>query len=175
MTGFAFHAYIQPMNFIAAKNIPVFALVISGGLISGAWFFQFVLGYSPCTMCYWQRWAHWGVLALAALMLIASRAGQNHSKLFAALIGLAFLVSFGLALWHVGVEYKWWAGPQTCAVSSVDIEFDINDPLGGLDNVKPPACSVAAWRFLGLSMAGWNAVVSLGAAVLSFIGASRHD
>jgi len=162
------------MNLVTAKNIPIFALILSGGLLCGAWFFEFVLGYDPCTMCYWQRWAHWGVLIIAALALGLSRTDQKHARLFAALIALAFLVSFGLALWHVGVEYKWWQGPQTCAAGSGTFDFDINDPLAGLENAKPPACSVAAWRFLGLSMAGWNALVSLGGATLSLIGTRRH-
>lgn len=164
------------MKYLTAKNIPVLAILISGGLLCGAWFFQYGLGYPPCQMCYWQRHAHKAVLIIAALAIGLSLMGKKYPRLFALLIGLAFVVSFGLALWHVGVEYKWWEGPKTCSGNaSPIIDFDPSTIFDDPKKIRPPACTEAPWHFLGLSMAAWNAFVSAFGAVMSFLGLKRHD
>lgn len=153
---------------ITAKQAPLFAILLSGGLLIGAWIFQYGFGYAPCTMCYWQRHAHKAVLGLAAISLGAQFYKPSVSKPLIWLTALALLVSFAIAFGHVGVENKWWEGPKTCSGGGALGTFDMNDPLGGLDKkIRPPACSEAVWHFLGLSMAAWNAAASLvGAAVI---------
>ena len=153
---------MKSMN-LTAKHAPWLALLISGGLLVGAWIFQYGLGYMPCTMCYWQRHAHKIVLLIAAVAIAMQFGGKPLPKLFNTLLALAFLGSFAMAFWHVGVEYKWWEGPKTCAAGGGELgAFDVNDPLGGLDKkIRPPACTEAVWHFLGLSMAAWNAIISM--------------
>jgi len=147
---------------LTAKHAPWLALLISGGLLVGAWIFQYGFGYPPCTMCYWQRHAHKIVLLIAAIAIALQFGGKPLPRFFNTLLALAFLGSIGMAFWHVGVEYKWWEGPQTCAASGGMGGFDPNNPLGGLDKkIKGPACTEALWHFLGLSMAAWNAIISL--------------
>jgi disulfide bond formation protein DsbB len=128
-------------------------------------------------MCYWQRHAHKAVLVFSAVAILFQIMGQGSPKwerLFVLLIGAAFLVSFGLAFWHTGVEYKWWEGPKTCAVGANMDAFDTNDILGALKgNVKMPACSDAPWHLFTISMAGYNALISAGAAIISFMTASK--
>jgi len=160
---------------LTAKHAPVLAIVLSSGLLIGAWIFQYGFGYAPCTMCYWQRHAHKVVLGVAALALVTGLYKPAAQKWLIWLTVLALLVSAGIAFWHVGVEYKWWDGPKTCAGGGALGAFDPNDPLGGLDQkIRPPACSDAVWHFLGLSMAAWNAIASLlGAAVI--LGLSRKE
>ena len=145
------------------RAAPWIALALSGGLLGGAWIFQYGFGYLPCTMCYWQRHAHKAVLGLAALWLGLRAVGVEAAEILRWAVVLALLVSFGIAAWHVGVEYGWLEGPKECSAGSLYVpEVDPNNPLGFLsDPVKPPACSEAVWHFLGLSMAGWNAAVSL--------------
>ena len=144
------------------KHAPWLAMLISGGLLVGAWTFQYGFGYPPCTMCYWQRHAHKIVLVIAALALALQLVGRPMPKLFTALLVLAFLGSAYMAFWHVLVEYKVLAGPQTCAAGGGLGGFDAADPLGGLDKkIKGPACSDPLWHFLGLSMAAWNGIISL--------------
>lgn len=151
----------------ASLKAPIFAILLSGGLLIGAWIFQYGFGYLPCTMCYWQRHAHKAVLIIAAITIGASLYKPQFHKLFTALIILALLVSAGIAFWHVGVEYKWWDGPKTCAGGGDLSTFDLNDPLGSLDKkIRPPACTEAVWHFLGLSMAAWNTIASLCGAVI---------
>lgn len=165
----------QLSKYLAAKHAPWLAMLISGGLLIGAWTFQYGFGYPPCTMCYWQRHAHKIVLIIAALAA-ALNMGERpmprlfNTRLFNTLLALAFLGSAAMAFWHMGVEYKVFEGPQTCAAGGGLGGFDPNDPLGGLDKkIKGPACSEALWHFLGLSMAAWNGIISvIGAALMLF-------
>ncbi len=163
------------MNILRQKTWPIIALLISSGLLIGAWIFQYGFGYPPCQMCYWQRHAHKAVIGIAALAIVDQITGGRFRKVGLWLIALAFLVSFGLAFWHVGVEYKWWEGPKTCMGGGGDI--DLIDPGSLLDSlsdpIKLPACSDALWHFLGLSMAGWNALISLISAVMTLFVVTR--
>ncbi len=145
------------------RAAPLVALLISGGLLIGAWIFQYGFGYMPCTMCYWQRHAHKAVLGLAAAWLILRALGIKAEALLRWAVVAALLVSFGIAAWHVGVEFGWLEGPKTCASGDGTIPtVNLDDPLAFLDsNIRPPACSEAVWHFLGLSMAAWNALISL--------------
>jgi len=152
----------------SARMAPWMALLLSGGLLCGAWIFQYGFGYAPCQMCYWQRHAHKGVLGVAALWLALRALGVEAAEILRWAAVLALLVSFGLAAWHAGVEWGFWEGPKTClGGGEFTQEIDPNDPLAFLNkSIKPPACSEAVWHFLGLSMAGWNAIISLMGALL---------
>ena len=150
-------------------------MLMSGGLLVGAWTFQYGFGYPPCTMCYWQRHAHKVVLAIAVVALALKVTGKPMPKLFNSLLALAFLGSAYMAFWHMGVEYKIFEGPQTCAAGGSLDAFDPNDPLGGLDKkIKGPACSEALWHFLGLSMAAWNGIISLFGAGLMMLSLRKN-
>lgn len=156
--------------FMTTHFMPLFALFVSGGLLIGAWVFQYGFGYAPCQMCYWQRHAHKLVIGLALLGLTVRYIGKPDIRYINALLLLALLFSAALGLWHMGVEYKWWEGPKTCAGGNVDLAAitsgkDLLDSLN--DPVKPPACSEAVWHFLGLSMAAWNMIISASAAAVT--------
>jgi len=96
-------------------------------------------------------------------MVLAIWVGVEAAEILRWAVVIALLVSFGLAAWHVGVEYGWLEAPATCSAGPLHVpEVDPNNPLAFLaEPVKPPACSEAVWHFLGLSMAGWNAALSL--------------
>lgn len=145
------------------RAAPWIALALSGGLLAGAWIFQYGFGYAPCQMCYWQRHVHKVVLGIAALWLILRKLGVEAAEMLRWAAVLALLVSFGLAAWHVGVEFGWLEAPATCTAGGTVLpSVDPDNPLAFLDkSIKPPACSEAVWHFLGLSMAGWNAALSL--------------
>ncbi|MFQ3594913.1 MAG: disulfide bond formation protein B [Sphingomonadaceae bacterium] len=125
-------------------------LAVSGLLLLGALGFQFLGGLAPCEMCHWQRWAHLAVIGAAALALMAPAVLP--------LPLLAMATSAGLAAFHAGVEQRWWDGPG-CAAA-----FRTGDDLLGSIIASPLVrCDQIPWSFLGLSMAGWNAVISFAA------------
>ncbi len=156
-------------NTLTARNWPLLALLLSLSLWLGALGFQHIGGMQPCQMCYWQRHAHKAVLVIAVLALLTRQTTMNRSweRRFLVLLGFAFLVSFGLALWHTGVEYTWWTGPRSCMGGTVVI--DTADLLKALEApIHTPSCGEVPWSMFGISMAGYNAILSLGAAALSF-------
>lgn len=156
---------------------PLFALLLSGGLLAGAWISQYGFGYLPCQMCYWQRHVHKAVVVVALLALLMVKMGLPLSRALSLLLVLLLIGSAGLAFYHAGVEFKWWEGPKGCAVGDVSLpDFTDDDPFAQLDQkFKPPACSEAVWVFLGLSMAMWNAIVSLlGAIIVALLGKQKN-
>lgn len=156
---------------------PLFAFSLSGGLLIGAWVSQYGFGYAPCQMCYWQRHVHKAVVMVALMGIMVVKLGLPLTHAMRLLLVLLLLGSAGLAFYHSGVEFKWWEGPQSCAVGDVNLpDFSGSDPFAALDQkFKPPACSQAVWFFLGLSMATWNGILSLfGAIGVAIIGRQVH-
>lgn len=151
---------------------PKVAFLLSAALLAGAYAFQHIGGLAPCQMCYWQRHAHKAVLGAALLAMVVNliTASPALKRLSLLLIAIAFVISAYIAAWHMGVEYKWWAGPQTCLASG-DNGLDILNSKSLLDALDEPIkavpCDEAAWRMFGLSMAGYNAIISALAALLS--------
>ncbi len=168
---------MEPMNALTSRTWPYLALLISSSMLIGAWIFQYGFDYAPCLMCYWQRHAHKVVIGVAATAIAFNIARKGSPRFWLILIALAFLGSFAVAFWHVGVEYKWWEGPKVCSASAVDLDdIRTDNLLESLSGpIKMPACSEAVWHFLGLSMAGWNALISLGAALMTLFVWKRDN
>lgn len=153
------------------------AVLVAAGMLATAHAFETFGGYAPCTLCLRQREVYWTILGLGAAFMVLVRmpVGPRWRAATCWVLGLAFLVGFGLAVYHAGAEWKFWPGPQACAsagggsVSAADMAAF----LAG-EKVKPPACDEAPWVFAGLSMAGWNAVISLALAGLSAVAAIRE-
>jgi disulfide bond formation protein DsbB len=145
---------------------PLVLLLGSGGLLLGALFFQYVLGLAPCPLCHYQRWPHIAVVALAAAAL-AIGPGALRPWLIG-LIAVALLATAGIAIFHSGVEQKWWAGLAACEGAGDDTPIGIGDLTKSLDRRPAPRCDQIAWSFLGLSMATWNALISLALAAFAF-------
>jgi disulfide bond formation protein DsbB len=149
------------------------ALLASAGMLATAHAFQTFGGYAPCTLCLRQREVYWTALGLAAAFMIVVRlpGGPRWREATCWVLGLVFLVGTGVAVYHAGAEWKFWPGPSTCASAGGGITAaDMEAFLGGA-KVRPPACDEAPWVFAGLSMAGWNALISLVLVVLSAMAA----
>ena len=125
------------------------ALVLSGGLLGGAYISQYVFGLLPCEMCWWQRWPHFAALGLAALAFVAPL-----PRLWVILAALAIFTSGLIGGFHAGVEYDWWEGITGCAV--IDYELDVMDPMA----VPLVRCDEAPWSLFGISLAGFNFLFS---------------
>jgi disulfide bond formation protein DsbB len=142
------------------------ALALAFFAISAAWFFELVLGYNPCKLCLWQRWPYYvGMpLIVLALLSINRETGVGLARILAGLVALSFLASLALGVYHAGVEWKFWAGPSDCGGRIVSGPASVQDFAKSLESARIVSCVDAPWRLLGLSFAGWNALIS---AVLS--------
>lgn len=131
----------------------------SAALLLGAFAFQHLGGLAPCKLCIWQRYPHAAAIALGAVALFV--------PLPALLIlgAAAALASAGIGLYHVGVEQGWWEGPTSCTAGAIG-GVDTNDLFDQIMAAPLIRCDDIAWQFAGLSMAGWNMVISLALAGL---------
>jgi disulfide bond formation protein DsbB len=155
-----------PRGATRLKQARLLALLVPGGLLGGALLSQYVGGLYPCEMCYWQRWPH-GAAILLALGAIFSPLSAPRTRPLILLAALAIAVSGAIGIFHAGVELGWWEGITQCTANGATSLQDIlNTPLIRCDQVQ--------WSFLGISMAGWNAIISLGAAALIAMLAGRR-
>jgi disulfide bond formation protein DsbB len=159
---------------IRSRPIAAAAITITIGgaaTILGAWFFQYGLGLNPCPLCLEQRYPYYFAIPLAVLVLLGASAGASRKVLLAALfiIAAGMLWDAGLAGYHVGVEWRWWPGPRDCS-GPIDSLGSANDLLSQLDSIKVVRCDEAAWRFLGLSLAGYNVLIALTLAAIAIWG-----
>lgn len=144
-----------------SRKIPAAVGAVSLALLLGALGFQFIGGLLPCTLCYWQRYTHLGVLAFSGAAL------WRPSRATFALGFLSSLVAVGMAIFHVGVEKTWWEGLSTCSGEAEDLSSMSGGDLLSMEApIKVIKCSEVAWDFLGISMAGWNGIISCAAALL---------
>ena len=148
------------------------ALLISAAMLATAHAFERFAYLLPCQLCLRQREVYWAAIAMAATGLVLWNIRQNRRFLvaFNVMLALVFLTGAVVAVFHAGVEWDFWPAPTCCGAEAVDV---INIDLGGIDERTATAsCEDAPWKMLGLSMAGWNALVSLGLTVVSFIAAT---
>lgn len=145
------------------------AFLIPALLLGGAMGSQYIGGLFPCEMCYWQRWPHEAALAFALMALLARETGIR--RLFVILAALAIVSSGLVGIFHAGVEYKWWDGITACTrapgTGSGNIMADIMAaPL--------VSCNQPQWTLGPISLAGFNAIFSIGGGLLVLWLAGRR-
>ena len=145
------------------------ALLIPAALLGGAYLGQYAYGLYPCEMCWWQRWPHFAALGLA-LMSFAVRG--TAARALVLLAGLAILISGLIGAYHAGVEYGWWEGATTC---SSTIKAGGGDYLDAIMNAPIIRCDQVQWSLLGISLAGYNFLISVAGAIAIFFMASRRS
>jgi disulfide bond formation protein DsbB len=148
--------------------------VIAAATLAGAWFFQLVLDIQPCPLCLEQRYAYYLAVPLGALVALAAARDAPRRVVMAglALLALATLANAGLGTYHAGVEWGFWKGPTECTGPLVDLG-KAGNLLQRLDTVKVIRCDEVQWRFLGLSLAGYNVLISLLMAAIAGWGMAR--
>lgn len=141
----------------------------SASLLAAALTFQ-QMGYAPCELCILQRWPH---LAAAIIGLGIWAFGWKRGL---ALLGLlAALLATAFAVFHTGVEAKWWAGPAHCSGGVGNLaQMSTQDLMAQLQAAPVVRCDEVAWRLIGISMAGWNAICSAILSVIWAIAAFRR-
>ncbi|QNN68049.1 disulfide bond formation protein B [Sphingomonas lutea] len=146
----------------AASIARLIALLLPLGLLGGALGSQYFGGLNPCEMCYWQRWPHAAAIALAALAFTAS-AGSRRASALTLAAAAAIAVSGAIGVYHAGVEAGIFEGVTTCSVTGGG--GSDADLLRQITQAPIVRCDQVQWAFLGISMAGWNAILSLGGAL----------
>lgn len=139
-----------------SRNIYVLLATLgSAALLLGAFGFQHLGGMAPCKLCLWQRWPHGAAIIIGLIIL------GGGARMLAWFGAVATAITGGIGVYHAGVEWKWWPGPSSCTGGGMDL-----GALSGSDLLSMDApsglvmCDEIVWQMLGLSMAGWNALIS---------------
>ncbi len=152
-----------------AAATAIFALSLA--TLLGAWYFQYVLGYLPCHLCLEERIPYYVIIPLSLTVAVAARTRAPRALIVIGLVvlGVAALCGAALGVYHAGVEWGLWAGPTDCTGSLSDLKSG-GSLYDQLDSIRIVPCDRAAWRFLGISLAGYNALISLLMAGLAGFG-----
>jgi disulfide bond formation protein DsbB len=141
-----------------AEAARLLALLLPLGLLGGALGSQYIGGLHPCEMCYWQRWPHAAAILLAALAFTGP-AASSRSRTLTLLAAASIVISGAIGVYHAGVEVGIFEGITTCSTTrGMTLQDIVSAPLVRCDQVQ--------WSLFGISMAGWNAILSLGGATL---------
>lgn len=140
---------------LSSRTLILAATLGSAGLLAGAFAFQYIGGLAPCQLCLWQRWPHAAAVLIGLVALLTGWRGLAWAG------ALAALATAGIGIFHVGVEQLWWEGLASCTAGSIEgiSAADLLDP--SKDVAAVVRCDEIAWQLLGISMAGWNAILSV--------------
>lgn len=157
---------------------PYLLLILPLATILGAYAFQYIGGYEPCPLCLEQRYPYYVGIPLAAIALWFSLRGEANQTLvlvFSAVVGVVFLYGAYLGAYHAGAEWGFWEGPSDCAGGTGANTTDVGSLLRQLEGAQIVSCLDVQWRFLGLSFAGYNALISLLIAGIAFLPFLAED
>lgn len=138
------------------------ALLLPTALLAGAWGSQLIGGLIPCEMCHWQRWPHYAAVVVATVAFLTSGRTRLALVILAALLIAA---SGAIAVAHAGVEYHWWNGFTACTAPTNLSGATAAERLDALMRQPVVRCDTAQWSVAGVSLAGFNAILSLGGAL----------
>src|SRR5262245_22680648 len=152
----------------------VAAFLVAAGAaatILGAFYFQYIVGLPPCPMCLEERIPHYIVIPLGLIVAIAALGGapRNLVRVGLAIMAIAMLILVGMSVFHAGVEWKWWPGPTDCT-GPVNNLGGVGDLMSRMNQTKVIRCDEAAWTLFGISLAGYNALISLALAAIATWG-----
>lgn len=137
-------------------------LLFALAIILSALGFEYIGGYTPCPLCLQQRYAYYAGIPLLFLALVALAADMKAiATLLFAVVGLGFLANAALGTYHSGAEWGFWPGPDTCAGGPAKLSLNASDFAKAGTPMNVVRCDQAAWRFLGISFAGYNVLISL--------------
>lgn len=142
-----------------ADKARALALAVPVVLLAGALGSQYIGGLYPCDMCHWQRWPHYAAVPLA-LLALRTRKTLVLTTLFLSLAMMMILTSGLIGVFHAGVEYGWWPGLTSCSMSAGGGDF-MTDVMAA----PIVSCDQIQWEIFGISLAGFNAIISIGSAI----------
>jgi disulfide bond formation protein DsbB len=161
------------MSLPIPTRLGLIAALGSIALLGGAYWFQYVAGLAPCEMCLWQRYPHM-LAILFGLLTLPLMTAPRAASIFAVLAIVALFTTSGIGVFHAGVEYRLWEGPQACS-GRIPPGLSTEELKKILLGARMVRCDEAAWKMWGISMAGWNAILSGGLAIVLSGGLIRHQ
>lgn len=156
----------------SARSVTIIVLLVAIATLGGALYIEHVMGLKPCKLCLEQRIPWYAAMPLAAA-LATFRLSPRQAATGLALLSLLFVISAGLGGYHAGVEWGFWAGPADCSGTGASGPAAVGDFLRELGRVRVISCTDAALHILGLSLAAWNALISLAMAAFVAVAAMR--
>lgn len=159
------HSLIDP------RHVPWLVAGFSLSALCVAWLAQYRFGLAPCHLCLWQRGAYWAAIVLAVAAIVAGRDPRRQGTVLG-VAGLALLAGAGIALFHVGVERKWWEGSGACVGGGFD-GLSGAELEAAIMNAPVTRCDEVAFEMFGISMAGYNGLYALGLAAFALWAARR--
>jgi disulfide bond formation protein DsbB len=156
---------------LSSRQSALAIATIGTATIATVWAFQIFAGLSPCPLCLQQRWPYYAAIPITLLIFLQGSRSVVLARSGLLLIALIMLAGAALALYHAGVEWRWWPGPQSCAAGAGGLSGGLPD----LSSARVIRCDEAPWRFLGLSFAGWNFLISTFLTGLALYGARRAE
>ncbi len=160
-----------------APAVTAAAVVAAGSaaMLLGAYFFQYVLHVQPCPLCLEQRIPHYIAAPLAAVVAFAAAKGAPRTLVAVGLAALviALLTSAGIGVYHSGVEWRWWPGPADCTGEIASFGAAGGNLLRQIQRAEVVRCDEVQWRFAGLSLAGYNVLISFALGLVAGWGLLR--
>ncbi len=160
---------------LTQKRLSIFVLSVSIAVLGGAHAFQYLGGLAPCPLCMYQRYAYFLAIPVSALaiMLASRESAKQIVTLLLTVCFLAILAGGVVAGYHTGVEQKWWPGPDTCSAITGNADV-VEDLLGQINATTVVRCDEVPWSLFGVSMAGYNFLISAVMGVVIFSGLRRE-
>ncbi|WP_088344204.1 MULTISPECIES: disulfide bond formation protein B [Rhodomicrobium] len=157
---------------IGRRDLALAIALLSAAGVGGALAIEYIGGIAPCPLCLDQRIAYYAAIPLALVAFALWPGLKQASRIVFAVIAIGFLVNAGLGVYHAGIEWHWWAGPDACS-GIAPLAVTPGDLLESLKRPRVVRCDEAALRIFGLSLAGYSALLSLFLAALALIGAAK--
>jgi disulfide bond formation protein DsbB len=163
--------WIERLRAEPAADAALAIFLISLATLAGAWYFEFVLKLPPCPLCLVQRLPYHVIIPLSLLLTIAALVRAPEKLIAVGFVAIIFAALGGAVLgaYHAGVEWHFWAGPTSCYGDAGDLSAK-GPLLDHLQSIHVVSCTQAAWRFLGISLAGYNVLISLAMAAIAVFG-----
>lgn len=158
-------------NIPAVRLVPGLVLAVSLGALALAYGSQYWGGLAPCVLCFYQRAAYGAVILFAtAALACALKDKEKATRMLTGFCALGFLAGAGIAFYHLGVEQHWWMGTEGCVDAAAVSAQTVEELRAQLLAAPVVPCDEVAWSLFGVSMAGYNAVVSLALAAVTTAG-----
>lgn len=165
--------FLQRLQNLSGRDASALIAVVALLTIAGAWIFE-AIGFAPCELCLKQRFAYYAGVPLASWLFFAwPQLSPRPARMGLVVLGLIFVGSMIFGMYHAGVEWRFWPGPADCT-GALEQAGSVQDFMKQLQTSKVVRCDEVALRILGLSLAGWNAVISAALTVVAALGLSAH-